>query len=201
MHHQDGRSVLASRPTVRRAQSLRRRSVTVAAVLLVAVAALLRAFVIQPYVVPSGSMQPTLAPGDRVLVRALDDEQEVHRGDTIVFSAPRWRAADTVDDVYVKRVIAIGGDRIRCCTADRRLELNGEPLPEPYLASNESPSAVTFDVVVPAGRLWVMGDNRSGSADSRAHLGPDGDPVPATVPLDAVRGRVLGVFWPPAHAG
>lgn len=162
------------------------------------VAGLLRAFVIQPYVVPSGSMQPLLQPGSHVLVSPVP---EVGRGDVVVFEAPSWTLDGAIGDVYVKRVVALPGDRVSCCAADGRIEVNGTAVTETYLAPGEAPSAAEFDVLVPAGRLWVMGDHRSASSDSRSHLDPGGDADSSTIPVEDVRGRVLAVLWPPGEAG
>ena len=93
----------------------------------------------------------------------------------------------------MKRVIGVGGDRVQCCDASGRLTVNGVPLDEPYLYPGDVPSRDAFDVVVPAGKLWVMGDHRSISQDSRAHLG---DPGGGFVPEDRVIGRAFAVVWP-----
>lgn len=174
--------------------------------------AVVRLLLVQSFVIPSASMEPTLQAGDRVLVSRMSG---VHRGDVIVFDgdgvfdparpvpssmlARMGRAvasalgAPVGERDYVKRVIGLPGDRVICCDAGGRLTVNGTALTETYLPSGVAPSTIRFDVVVPAGRLWVMGDNRSDSADSRAHLG---DPGGGTVPLDHVVGRVVAVWWP-----
>ena len=95
---------------------------------------------------------------------------------------------------FVKRVIGVAGDRVTCCDAEGRLSVNGVPLDESsYLYPGDAPSEDRFDIVVPEGRLWVMGDHRSASSDSRSHLG---DPGGGTVPEDKVIGRVVAVVWP-----
>jgi signal peptidase I len=99
---------------------------------------------------------------------------------------------------YVKRVIGLPGEHLVCCDAAGRITVDGKPLVEPYAVPRDRASATPFDVVVPKGRLWVMGDNRAASADSRAHRGAPGG---GTVPVDQVVGRVVGIFWPVAHAG
>jgi signal peptidase I len=177
---------------------------------------LVRLVVVQSFVIPTGSMTPTLRAGDRVLVSRWEYRVgDVHRGDVIVFDgagvfdpapaapssalARMGRAvastmgAPVGEHDYAKRVIGLPGDHVVCCDAAGRLAVNGHPLDETYLPAGTEPSAIRFDTYVPPGRLWVMGDNRSDSADSRAHLG---DPGGGTVPLDHVVGRVVAVWWP-----
>lgn len=175
-----------------------------------------RTLVVQSFVIPSASMEPLLSVGDRVLVSRPDHLfGDVRRGDVIVFDgrgvfeapaspartplAAAGRAvagalgAPIGESDYVKRVIGLPGERIICCDAAGRLSVDGRPLDEPYLAGAGPASSVPFDIRVPAGRLWVMGDNRDDSGDSRAHLG---DPGGGTVPLDHVVGRVVSIWWP-----
>ena len=98
----------------------------------------------------------------------------------------------------MKRVIGVGGDEVRCCDAQGRITVNGVPLNErSYLAKGEQPSLVDFDVRVKRGHVWVQGDNRSNSADSRVHLG---DPGGGQVPTDDVVGKVFALVWPVGHA-
>lgn len=183
------------------------------------VTSLISSFVVQPFLIPSGSMEGTLQVGDRVLVNKLAYRfGEVQRGDIIVFDGSGTFAAREDDPGflgglvrtagaavglaqasqtdYVKRVIGVGGDRVRCCDARGRIEVNGEPLTEPYVYPGDKPSNVRFDIRVPEGRLWVMGDHRSDSADSREYLGSPGG---GTVPVDQVIGRVDWIGWPPSR--
>ena len=98
----------------------------------------------------------------------------------------------------MKRVIGLGGDRVRCCDARGRVTVNGVPLNErSYLPAGEKPSAIDFEVKVKEGYVWVQGDNRSNSADSRVHLG---DPGGGQVPVGDLVGRVFAVVWPLGHA-
>jgi signal peptidase I len=95
-------------------------------------------------------------------------------------------------------VIGIGGDRVKCCTAAGNLTVNGVELKETYLDQGVRPSEVAFDVVVPKGKLWVMGDNRSNSRDSRYHASSEGN---GFVPVDNVVGRAWAIFYPFSRFG
>ncbi|KOG34794.1 signal peptidase I [Streptomyces resistomycificus] len=143
------------------------------------------AVVYLPYTVPTGSMTPTIAAGDRVLAQRVDGD-EVRRGDVVVFNDTEWANAPVV-----KRVVAIGGDTVACCTKGK-LTVNGKQIDEPYLAG---PAEITgFPTVdVPEGRLFLLGDERQGSLDSTAHLT---DAAGGTVARSAVTARVDAVVWP-----
>ncbi|ASW54014.1 signal peptidase I [Plantactinospora sp. KBS50] len=171
------------------------------------VAVLVRAFVLQTFYIPSQSMEHTLDVNDRVLVNKLVyDFRSPHRGEVIVFEAPPdWRNTPEGED-FIKRVIGVGGDHIVCCDTQRRITVNGHPLDEPYIFANvdgqHDPAAdEDFDVTVPAGRLWVMGDHRSQSGDSLEHWEQSqGDIQAATITEDSVVGRAFTVFWPFSRA-
>ncbi|MET9065999.1 signal peptidase I [Streptosporangium sandarakinum] len=155
----------------------------------VVAALLLHMFVIASFDIPSESMEKTLQRDDRVVVNKLHGETE--RGDVVVFTG--WR-----DEYTIKRVIAVGGDTVRCCDAQGRITVNGVPLDEkPYLHPDDFPSGDKFEKVVPKGRLWVMGDHRSASADSRAHEKQEGE---GTISEDQVIGRAFAIYWPFSRA-
>jgi signal peptidase I len=212
-------------PAVTPARRARRVPLWPELALLIVLAALLttviKDFAVQAFRIPSGSMEDTLQAGDRVLVNRLVYRiRGIDRGDIVVFSgAGSWdrpapaRPASPVADAYhgalhllglesagtdyVKRVIGLPGDRVACCDAVGRITVNGLPLDErSYLYPGDKPSAQRFGVTVPRGRLWVMGDHRGNSADSRYH---GADPGDGTIPESAVIGRVFLVIWPPAQ--
>lgn len=145
------------------------------------------AVVYQPYTVPTTSMAPTIGAGDRVLAQRIDGD-DVRRGDVVVFRQQTWG-----DLPMVKRVVGVGGDKVACCT-DGKLTVNGKQIDEPYLPEGEGASATGIPTTtVPEGRLFLLGDERSGSMDSSVHL-EDADR--GTVPRSAVKGRVDAVAWP-----
>ena len=189
---------------------------------------LIKAFVVQVYRIPSASMEDTLLTGDRVLVNKLVYHlRGIDRGDIVVFSGEGSWGSTTggpdpappgnlvlraVDDMladigvystqtyYIKRVIGLPGDHVMCCQ-DGRVTVNGVPLDETsYLFPGASPSNQTFSVIVPRGRLWVMGDNRAISDDSRGHM-LSGFPEQGTVPESEVAGRAFLIIWPPSQFG
>jgi len=178
-------------------------------------AIVVRATLVDFYYIGSGSMRPLLQEGDGLLVsRIAYGPEPVRRGDVVVFDGrgsllaygrdnpveATLRALRVAGDdtVFVKRVVAVGGDTLSCCDDDGALVLNGVPLDEAYLAPGESPSGQAFSVTVPKGRLWVMGDHRSDSTDSRALLGAPGGGM---IPEDRVIGRVEYIVWPPERSG
>ena len=181
---------------------------------------LVKAFVVQVYRIPSASMENTLQVGDRVLVNKLVYHfRGIARGDIVVFSGQDSWGPDAPppasngfvrlwDDVlstvgldsgqtyYIKRVIGLPGEKVACCTHGK-VTVNGVPLNEgQYLFPGNPPSTFKFSVVVPSGHLWVMGDHRSDSDDSRYH---PGDPGGGAIPENQVVGRAFLIIWPPSQ--
>jgi signal peptidase I len=156
-----------------------------------------RTFVVQTFYIPSESMERTLLINDRVLVnKVVYQLRDPKRGEVVVFEPPtNWSAGPGKDD-YIKRIIGIGGDRVVCCDTADRLTVNGHALNETYIFKGNKPSEMPFDVTVPKGRIFVMGDHRAASADSRVHLEFDN----GTVPLSRVVGRAFVIFWPAGRA-
>ncbi|MCX4988161.1 MULTISPECIES: signal peptidase I [unclassified Streptomyces] len=152
-------------------------------------------FVMQPFEIPSGSMESGLRIGDRVLVNKLAYRfgSEPQRGDVVVFDGTGYFGnAD-----YVKRVVGVGGDHVVCCDKEGRLEVNGRSVDEStFLHRGDSPSDAPFDIVVPEGSLFLLGDHRSRSRDSRDHLGSPGGGM---VPVGDVIGRADWIAWPAGH--
>ncbi len=189
------------------------REVPVLVLIALAVAILIKTFLVQAFYIPSASMEPTLMPGDRVLVNKLVYRfGDVHRGDVIVFANPdasaipqrnwleafgHWLGeglgvAQPQDEDLIKRVIGLPGDTIQI--KDHRVFVNGAPLSEPYLTAQARRSMQDFGpTTVPRHDLFVMGDNRGNSADSRFGLGG--------VPEDDVIGRAFVIIWPPSDFG
>ncbi|MQY05673.1 signal peptidase I [Actinomadura macrotermitis] len=181
-------------------------------------AMLIKAFAVQAFYIPSGSMENTLQVGDRVLVnKIVYRTRDIRRGDIVVFrgtgswkgEAPPpdggavstalrtvggWFGVANGEKDYIKRVIGVPGDHVQCAGGGAPVLVNGRPLDErSYLHEGNAPSADKFDVTVPAGRLWVMGDHRNDSADSRFHRE---DPDGGTIPMKNVVGRAFVVVWP-----
>lgn len=189
----------------------------------IVVSFLIKTFLVRSFYIPSASMENTLLIGDRVLVNELEPKlTPISRGDVIVFTDPGgWLddlpktapatgvvgvlqgaldfiglSASDSDDHLIKRVIGLPGDHVACCTADGRMTVNGIPVDEPYLrlpAGVTRASYVDFDVTVPKGELWVMGDNRNNSEDSRYHQSL---PTKGFVPISDVVGRAFVITWP-----
>ncbi|MBL1101239.1 signal peptidase I [Streptomyces sp. 205] len=189
------------------------------------IALVLKTFLVQAFVIPSGSMEQTIRIGDRVLVDKFTPwfGSKPERGDVVVFKDPGgWLEderkppkddppvikqgkqfltfigllpSDNEQDL-IKRVVGVGGDTVACCDSDGKVTVNGTPLNEPYLHPGNEPSQRQFKVTVPKGRIFVMGDHRSNSADSRVHLD---EPGQGTVSDDMVVGRAVVIAWPFGH--
>lgn len=179
----------------------------------------IKTFLFQAFFIPSASMRDTLIEGDRVLVTKLAPGPfDLHRGDAVVFKDPggwlppptrteqsplRERVTSVLTYVgllpqdsgehLIKRIVGLPGDRVSSDGEGGPLTVNGVPVTEPYLRPSSVPSEVAFDVVVPDDSLWVMGDNRQNSQDSRYHLG---DPGGGAVPVDNVVGVAFVTVWP-----
>ncbi|GAA2963447.1 MULTISPECIES: signal peptidase I [Streptomycetaceae] len=155
------------------------------------------AVVYKPYTVPTDSMSPTVNAGERVLAQRIEGA-DVRRGDVVVFTDSAWG-----DVPMVKRVVGVGGDEVACCDEDGRLTIDGKPIEEPYLqakgatlapADGGGPASVQdFTAAVPEGQIFLLGDERATSLDSRVHLE---DPGQGSVPRGAVEARVDAVAWP-----
>ncbi|MCX4917318.1 signal peptidase I [Streptomyces sp. NPDC060011] len=217
------------RKLARKIKRRRRRSAAKEIPLLVGVAVLialvLKTFLVQAFVIPSGSMENTIQIGDRVLVDKFTPwfGSEPSRGDVVVFKDPGgWLTAEETkkkDDPVVvkqfkqgltfigllpsdnekdliKRVVGVGGDTVKCCDAQGRVTVNGTPLTEPYIFAGDKPSDFAFEVKVPEGRLFVLGDHRGNSADSRYHRT---DKFSGTVSEKSIVGRAMIIGWPIGH--
>ncbi|MFF2655327.1 signal peptidase I [Streptomyces sp. NPDC058045] len=218
------------RRLARKVKRRRRRSALKEIPLLVGVAVvialILKTFLLQAFVIPSGSMEQTIRIGDRVLVDKLTPwfGSRPHRGDVIVFHDPgHWLEQEqkrhSEDPVVlkqakeglsmigllpsdnerdlIKRVVAVGGDTVKCCDGLGRVTVNGVPLEErDYIHPGNKPSDFPFEVKVPEGRLFVMGDHRANSADSRFHRN---EKYHGTVSEEGVIGRARVIAWPFGH--
>jgi signal peptidase I len=187
----------------------------------------IKTYAVQAFFIPSSSMENTLDIGDKVLVNKIVYHlRPIARGDVIVFngegswdpSAPPGSSNPVVGGLdrlghavvglagispgvhdFIKRVIGIPGDHVACCTASGQVTVNGVPLNEKsYLYPGNPPSLVRFSITVPPGRLWVMGDHRSVSWDSRGHMSYPGG---GTIPESQVIGRAFVIMWPPSRSG
>jgi len=195
------------------------RELPVLVVVALVVSLLIKTFVVQFFYIPSGSMENTLQIKDRVAVNKIPFISEsISRGDVVVFRDPdNWlpKIIDYGTNEYVakakgalvavgvlpnpakqylvKRVVGVAGDHIVCCTKSGKLTINDVEVTEPYIFAGNKPSEMKFDVTVPEGKVWVMGDHRGASADSRYH---QDDINKGFIPLSRVTGRVVAVIWP-----
>jgi signal peptidase I len=195
------------------------RELPVLVVVALVVSLLIKTFVVQFFYIPSGSMENTLQIKDRVAVNKVPFiSNSISRGDVVVFRDPDDWLPEIVDydtnkyvskaksalvavgvlpnpakQYLVKRVVGVAGDHIVCCTKSGNLTINDVEVTEPYIFAGNKPSEMKFDVTVPEGKLWVMGDHRGASADSRYH---QDDINKGFIPLSKVTGRVVAVIWP-----
>jgi len=195
------------------------RELPILVVVALVVSLFIKTFVVQFFYIPSGSMENTLQIKDRVAVNKVPFiSKNISRGDVVVFRDPDDWLPEIIDydtnkyvskaksalvavgvlpnpakQYLVKRVIGVEGDHIVCCTKAGNLTINDVEVTEPYIYAGNKPSEMKFDVTVPKGKLWVMGDHRGASADSRYH---QEDINKGFVPISRVTGRVVAVIWP-----
>ena len=189
-----------------------------------AVSIVIKTFLVQFFFIPSGSMENTLQINDRVAVNKVPFiGKSIKRGDVVVFRDPdNWLPEPYVGDqnkfiakikdafvavgvlpnptkqYLVKRVIGVAGDKVECCSKDKKLMINGVEIDEPYVFAGNTASDTNFNVTVPAGKIWVMGDHRGASADSRFH---QDDINNGMVPNSKITGKVVGIIWPIKNLG
>ena len=229
-HDQEGRHVAhdgddASQSPLRMVTAAVREVLVVVAMALV-LSFIVKTWLLQAFFIPSGSMEDTLLVGDRVIVSKLTPGPvDLKHGDVVVFQDPGgWlEVAPPVErsgiggavhdglvfvgllpaeseDHLIKRVIGLPGDHVTCCSENRKLTVNGVEITEPYLKPGDVPSTMNFDIVVPQGQVWVMGDHRSDSEDSRFH-DPSGTGKDGAVPIDDITGRAVAIVWPLGRTG
>jgi signal peptidase I len=199
------------------------REFPILVIVALAVSLLIKTLLVQFFFIPSGSMENTLQIQDRVAVNKLPFiSKSINRGDVVVFRDPaNWLPepyAEAENKVLaklkeglvtvgvlpnpakqylVKRVIGVAGDHVICCSKGK-LMINGKETNEPYIFAGNKPSEMDFNVTVPEGKIWVMGDHRGSSADSRYH---QDDVNHGFVPVEKVTGRVFAIIWPLKHVG
>ena len=202
------------------------REVVVVVAMALVLSFVVKTWLLQAFFIPSGSMEDTLLVGDRVIVSKLTPVPVgLEHGDVVVFEDPggwlevtppveRGGISGAIhdglvfvgllpaesEDHLIKRVIGLPGDHVVCCSENRKLMINGAEITEPYLKPGDVPSSLTFDITVPAGHVWVMGDHRSDSEDSRFH-DPSGSGSDGSVPIEDITGRAVAVVWPLGRAG
>ena len=200
------------------------REFPILVIVALAVSLVIKTFLVQFFYIPSGSMENTLQINDRVAVNKLPFiGKSINRGDVVVFRDPdNWLPEPFNSDqnkyiakvkeafvavgvlpnpakqYLVKRVIGVAGDKVECCSKNKKLMINGKEINEPYIFAGNSPSDTNFNVTVPAGKIWVMGDHRAASADSRFH---QEDINHGMIPTSKVTGKVVGIIWPIKNFG
>ena len=198
------------------------REIPIIAISAIVVSLIVKTFFIHFFFIPSGSMENTLQIGDRIAVNKFANYfSDIKRGEVVVFRDPaQWLGEaptetgsrpvvlmkealvavgilpDPAKQYLIKRVVGVGGDHVKCCDTQGHLVINGKSVNEPYIFAGNKPSESTFDITVPKGYIWVMGDHRAASADSRFHTD---DIHKGMVPLADVTGRAVAVVWPFNH--
>jgi signal peptidase I len=189
----------------RRARSSSVREYALLILIPALIVVLSRLFLFDMYVIPSGSMMDTLQVGDRIITsKVAVSASTLKRGDIVVFKDPaNWLGDETNGsnpfntEYLVKRLIGLPGDHVKCCTASGNITINGESIYESsYIRPGVSPSTIAFDVTVTKDHIFVLGDNRSNSADSRYH---SNDGANGLVPISDVAGVAKFVYWPLNH--
>jgi signal peptidase I len=200
------------------------RELPILIIVALAVSLVIKTFLVQFFYIPSGSMENTLQIQDRVAVNKIPFlSTKISRGDVVVFRDPdNWLPEpyapeenkvvtkireglvivgvlpNPAKQYLVKRVIGIEGDTIVCCTKAGSMKINGKLVDEPYIFKGNKPSELKFNVTVPKGKIWVMGDHRNASADSRYH---QDDVNNGFVPVSKVTGRAYAIIWPFKNIG
>ena len=200
------------------------REFPILVIVALAVSIVIKTFLVQFFYIPSGSMENTLQINDRVAVNKVPFiGKSIKRGDVVVFRDPdNWLPEPYVGDqnkylavvkdafvavgvlpnpakqYLVKRVIGVAGDKVECCSKDKKLMINGIEIEEPYIFAGNTASDTNFNVTVPAGKVWVMGDHRGASSDSRFH---QDDINNGMVPTAKITGKVVGIIWPIKNLG
>jgi len=201
------------------------KEILIIAVMALVLSFIVKTWLIQAFYIPSGSMENTLVRDDRVIVSKLTPGPfDLNRGDIVVFRDPgNWLGTvpetneggtresvrrvlqfvglvpDDSDDHLIKRVIGLPGDHVVCCDKNGQLTNNGVSITEPYIKPGDTPGGgkASFDITVPPGKVWVMGDHRSDSSDSRFH--DDGTGATGSVPIEDITGRSVMIVWPIDH--
>jgi signal peptidase I len=200
------------------------REFPILVIVALAVSLLIKTLLVQFFFIPSGSMENTLQIQDRVAVNKLPFiSKNINRGDVVVFRDPaNWLPEpfsggenrivakikeglvlvgvlpNPTKQYLVKRVIGVAGDRVICCSKSGKLTINGKETTEPYIFAGNQASEMDFNITVPEGKIWVMGDHRSASADSRYH---QDDVNNGFVPVSRITGRAYAIIWPIKNIG
>ena len=198
------------------------REFPILVIVALAVSLVIKSFLVQFFYIPSGSMENTLQINDRVAVNKIPFiSKSIDRGDVVVFRDPsNWLPEPYADNqnkviakikeglvlvgvlpnpakqYLVKRVIGVAGDKV--VAKDQVLTINGKPTYEPYIFAGNTPSDTDFNITVPEGKVWVMGDHRGASGDSRVH---QDDVNNGMVPVEKITGRVIATIWPLSQLG